>query len=988
MGQELAWSGFKIASSMAESAVDDAYKGPWKTVKLEMRVEPKQFGEADDLPDVQEVRPTLGELHEDIAGSSVDTAHEVVDSDDEKAGSSVWEVRTSQTEATFIHTREMCPFHLFALEAKESAMKSVSAHGMNHLHCVKCYCYVCDAPASECKEWTGNSATAEAAHCNAFHSKTSEFWEQKRFFKRNKLVAFLARLTGDPYKAYVENKKVRDRIDRAWRLYEAGEVQTDGKVTTLNHKFTHVTGWFQKFFFTTRIVLDESEWASKFNTLDALTEVMIARTWRPPKFTSQNSVWDPDAEKLLDRIMLSLGSRWLTCFAKCDSANISELAAAVVERTAKLASVAKEVKLFDRGFSVLVDLSKTGLPGEELRVVKAVCNLYRSILKRRMHHVNLSATDTSAGPKYHEVRMKDSIMLPFLASLVDKAQEHLMETGRDTLKQAINLKALSSFYHHLTPETWDVLFAPNKLLGGTVVVSKDEIESAFKYVVKMSTAVYTYSTRLKLCSEQIVEKMLLFLHIATRVGDASELAMEAFKAVKDCMKLLEEKFTNTRSAKIDNYKWELCSRMCYAFQSITSHILTHYAEEDGPKGSPVFQSLFKLFKELEPNIISLFTAIWASKDLKYINPAPCVNANGGPSRTRETCLVELQKLGIAPSTKQGPTQILRTRQEESLRWVFARLHFTFDSTDATCFEMVKTMNQRIRSTFFGKKGNIYRAALKFNSKAKVEKAIDHVLSQKAALAANDAAFKASAMLPTGIKLLQAYRDCNALTHNASVRHVVGMMGFKADDADQLRQLHKRITALLNRHPTVCTKKPTTITKTEVSTAERFVKCPNKRSAEDSFEHPAEKRTRLTAVDAGRTGPSTTPGEVAERPERSSPRGTNMYEETFDAEDAASSLGLTVCCDDGTPVVIDISTAVRGKKNIFPGDIIHSINGKYINDLWRLLPQNLDRDAFMVPDPREGGRLVPSAFVVDQMMDKLSEFVKQQRRPLQIMLYKP
>ena len=88
-------------------------------------------------------------MHEDIAGSSVDTAHEVVDSDDEKAGSSVWEVRTSQTEATFIHTREMCPFHLFALEAKESAMKSVSAHGMNHLHCVKCYCYVCDAPASE-----------------------------------------------------------------------------------------------------------------------------------------------------------------------------------------------------------------------------------------------------------------------------------------------------------------------------------------------------------------------------------------------------------------------------------------------------------------------------------------------------------------------------------------------------------------------------------------------------------------------------------------------------------------------------------------------------------------------------------------------------------------------------------------------------------------------------------------------------------------------
>ena len=37
-----------------------------------------------------------------------------------------------------------------------------------------------------------------------------------------------------------------------------------------------------------------------------------------------------------------------------------------------------------------------------------------------MHHVNLGTADVNAGGKYHEVRLKDSIMIPFLGVLIDR----------------------------------------------------------------------------------------------------------------------------------------------------------------------------------------------------------------------------------------------------------------------------------------------------------------------------------------------------------------------------------------------------------------------------------------------------------------------------------------------------------------------------------------------------------------------------------------
>ena len=93
---------------------------------------------------------------------------------------------------------------------------------------------------------------------------------------------------------------------------------------------------------------------------------MVNRSWRPPQHASPDSVWDPNAEKMLDRIMLSLGSRWLTCYAKCDVAMLPQLADKIKQRMTKLAGQAKEPLVFNRGFSVLRDLVLTGVRGKRL----------------------------------------------------------------------------------------------------------------------------------------------------------------------------------------------------------------------------------------------------------------------------------------------------------------------------------------------------------------------------------------------------------------------------------------------------------------------------------------------------------------------------------------------------------------------------------------------------------------------------------------------
>ena len=508
---------------------------PPKEAKPEVpSLPPVGFGEADDPPYLVEVKVSV----EAPSGDSAGCTGAVSDAND---GEVVCVGGTGCPVAQFPHARKDCTKHSFAFETRKSILQSTKPYKKNDICCDKCFCYVCDVPASECKFWC-NTAAGQPAHCNAFASKRTDFWDIQRCMHRNPLVRFLAqqRPTHLSKKLYEQWETVRGRVDRAWRQYEAGDVVTkhcidkDKKTSVLHHKFSHVTSWFQHFFHSTRITITEKEWIQKFIRLDALTEVMVKRSWRPPQHVSPDSVWDQkEAEKRFDRMMLSLGSRWLTCYAKCDLEQLPTLAEAIRNRMLKLSSQAKETNIFNRGFAVLRDLASTGVKGDELRLTKAVCNLYKSILRRKVHHVNLDASDVHARSKYNEVWLKDGIMLPFLAVLVDRNPC----PDERFVKHAKTLKCQGDFYHHLTAEAWDQLKA---------TVETKELLSSLRFLAKTVAAPYTYSTRAKLVREKLEKYVRLLAHIISEtiwcdgLGDKGTLLCEVCKTLSDCFDKLSQ----------------------------------------------------------------------------------------------------------------------------------------------------------------------------------------------------------------------------------------------------------------------------------------------------------------------------------------------------------------------------------------------------------------------------------------------------------------
>ena len=492
-----------------------------KAPEPKLEVTPVPFGKADDPPYVVEVRPYVEVRRPEEDKVKAPEECEGAGGDDD-----VILVSTTHSEAAvFPHARQDCRKHLFA---KSSEANPRFVCRKNNEHCEKCYCYVCDLPASECEHWSHNK-DMEPAHCNAYNK--SDYWDMYRLMRKNSLFSFLAKLRNDHPTTYRDFKIVRDRVDRAWRLYEAGEVEKG----VLRHKFGHVTSWFQKFFHSTRIVKDEKEWIQKFVTLDALTEVMVTRSWRPPQNVSSDSVWDKEeAEKMYDRMMLSLGSRWLTCYAKCDLEQLPRLAEIIRNRMLKLSSQAKETYNFNRGFSVLRDLASTGVKGDETRVTKAVCNLYKSILRRIVHHVNLKPSELNARSKYTEVRLKDGIMLPFLAVLIDRNPC----PDEKFVMHAKILRCQGDFYYNLTVEAWDQWTA--------VVTETKELLSSIRFLAKTVAAPYTYSTTAKGKREELEKYVRLLAHIIREtiwcdgLGDKGTFLCEVCKTLRDCFDKLSQ----------------------------------------------------------------------------------------------------------------------------------------------------------------------------------------------------------------------------------------------------------------------------------------------------------------------------------------------------------------------------------------------------------------------------------------------------------------
>ena len=493
-------------------------------VKEEMLVEPVGFGEADVPDEVKEVNSVR-----DLGTTSA----LAIDIDD-----------LQPTEAELSHTRSECPEFPFGEE-------------QNGTHCPKCYCYVCDLPAFQCTDWS--------THC---HAHDNARWHHARYAKRNPLFALLQETLGEinlgshlqDLSPFEVNERVRDLIDRAWRMYEAGNIDEG----TFVHKFSHVLRWFKKYFSLTQVAANDKKWAEKFIVLDAITEIMIGRTFKLPegsKYESMDSDRSPD--KLMDRILLALGSRWLTMIASCPIHLHVPMSKCVRERMQYFKRTAKELVLFERGFSIVVNISKIGLRGEEGAVVDAACNLYRSITRRRAVHANLhrlQATDTTNRAKYHDVCALDDIMIPFLSRVTTGMRDETM----------IDVKIWCDFYYRPSQKTWGILCKHTR----KHTQSKLSLIPAFKYMLNVCKADYIYSTRAVKRSNELMANIEFLMHMSKDMLNDPLYPRFLNIHSRMCAESLRyciHSFTNMK--KLSKQKWATCERIFNTFDELPSKLV-------------------------------------------------------------------------------------------------------------------------------------------------------------------------------------------------------------------------------------------------------------------------------------------------------------------------------------------------------------------------------------------------------------------------------
>jgi len=105
----------------------------------------------------------------------------------------------------FPHAREHCLVHPF--------------HTDPTLHCINCFCYVCDKPASDCQKWNNN-------HCHATGAIAK--WRQERHQKANPTTA-----SASSY--YRPKATVKQLLEAVTRIYPSEVAPSPPFVTQLKH---------------------------------------------------------------------------------------------------------------------------------------------------------------------------------------------------------------------------------------------------------------------------------------------------------------------------------------------------------------------------------------------------------------------------------------------------------------------------------------------------------------------------------------------------------------------------------------------------------------------------------------------------------------------------------------------------------------------------------------------------------------------------------
>ena len=368
----------------------------------------------------------------------------------------------------------------------------------------------------------------KSAHCHATINSTNqtinEYWKRKRLLHKNPLLNYFSTEQSEEKMCSIY-KKFRDLHDKAWRKYEAGEkCDRDRTLPTLwVHRFTTVASCFGYIINLTNVsIQNDPRWLEKFVMLDALTEVTVKRSCRPPPKEHQGpySVWFSN-EYDYNRHMTALGSRWILLFALSPPPLVSGLAQAIRERMTQLARQSIEPESFKKVFCVLRDLISIDV--DDRRVVRATCQLYKSIIRRKEHHLQPSYLKDAHGVEMAKsVIQKDSIMLPFLSDIMDNGV-HVRE---ESLLPAKLLRAQANFYHHFTVLTCKELFSQ------IADVSHDHVFPVLRNVYYVVHADYLHSNRAKYYRRELIQYIQVMVCV---IEEAMEKAQKDKKKVMDAL---------------------------------------------------------------------------------------------------------------------------------------------------------------------------------------------------------------------------------------------------------------------------------------------------------------------------------------------------------------------------------------------------------------------------------------------------------------------
>lgn len=489
------------------------------------------FGEADDPPYLIEVRPTV---------QSVPTLPLKKYNLRMRGGVQVIGKKRDPFVATLSHQRYNCFYNPFTMESA-GTMGSTG----NLKHCQKCFCYVCDKPAADCEQWSN--------HCHAY--KTDD-WDRKRWVARNALIKHLVekKLLLEE-RTYEVHKKVTKQLNRAWRLYEAGNMEHEEDKQVLVHKFLSVLQWTTKFLNDSKS--DNSSYAGLI-ILDTVTKVTITRSWRPPKDVSLDDRWDTTAEKQYKQLCLTIGITWLRFLALQPT-----LAEMITKRMLKFSKVTKEKQPFYAGFRFIKAfanfLSLKAANDTQIQETKSLLVVVTNAFVTRRNNGSITKERKRA------YKNEDNIVLPLLYKLLQKIDAFQGKPYKEGHFYYAKFKVL----HDFEPKSFIMVLkhlpkqSPNVHLNSV-------LESFYATIAQKQFL----PTKAKAYFDTVKNFIRLLTVIALNAKLTTTQMVQAKENFKICIQKLTEKFKSMTKdigktiQEKNNYKWEVCNFVSYCLHSL------------------------------------------------------------------------------------------------------------------------------------------------------------------------------------------------------------------------------------------------------------------------------------------------------------------------------------------------------------------------------------------------------------------------------------